>query len=416
MPNPKDYGDPYPSDIGDVPPINPTTGFSETNFKLNTASITGKSAKMRRSPTQENPDLGHRDIQKPPRTTYTGIIVAKTPDRNAWVVLRQDGKRIVAYIRAADGVYDNLRPGEHVTLGVGQLGKNQWLITGSPRRDELSTITVYNTEEQGPSNTLIRVNLDAIEKQTGETTIFNQVAGGVEVNKREWGLFEIHWKVTTVCVNPDDFKAPVRVEAKCDLSEPTKYSLITSESIIFNRDSGFNLSRFVEDDGTIKAMISMAVRSPYMMPFSDEGDGNITWTNAPIVGHSIEAGRKVPQGWVKITSNGGGYIWLGHGNAKLKMRFPDTFPFTGSHLVVSGESGECVQTKWSNPGGNGYITIYCCYDGELIGRWKVEDGLIVSGPGIIPTSSQDGVPVTCNVVPSQIWSCTSDDVTNPPAN
>lgn len=413
----KDYGDPYPSDIGDVAPINPTTGFAETNYKLNSQGIVqGAQPKMRRSPTQENPDLGHRDIQKPGRIVFTGIIVSKTPNRNAWIILRQDGKRGIAYIRGADGVYDNLRPGEHVSMCQGPLGSNQWLITGSPRRDELATISIYNSEEQGPSNTLIRVALDEIEKQTGEVGIFTKLAGGIKVNKHEWGLYEIHWKVTVVCVNPDEADV-LTVARECLPLTGGPKTEVGADRIVVDRRAGLDLYSRVdgdENESTRNAIITIQVPPPYYSvqtpadvfenPAANTQDPPL-WTNGVILGHSIEVGRQVPQGWVKIVSNGGGYAWLGHGNAKIKMRLPDTFPFVGSHLVVSGESGECVQTKWTNPGGNGYITIYCCYDDTLIGRWKVEDGLIISGPGIIPTSSQDGVPVTCNHVPRKIWSC-----------
>lgn len=428
---PQDYGDPFPSDIGDIPPASPVSGFGETNFRLSdTNRVTARAGKMRELPGQAEPDLGVRKDEKPPRITYTGLVIKQGFAPGEWEVLRQDGKRGIAYIRASDGVYDQLRPGEHVTMCLGQLGKNQWLITGAPRRNELSTIEITNSLEQGPSNTLIRINMDELVSETSMADGFSQLGGGFRADKAKVGLYAIHWSVTAVCVNPDPFTTSVVAEGKCEqLSElTTKRDKVVGESTIYNRDSGLFLSRYVEADGAVKAMVSLKVRTPYLMPtsgvpsdpdVSDDVNEGVTWTDSPILGGNLTVGKTAPQGWLKITNVAGSYLWLGHGNTKSKIRFPNSQAVVGSHLVVSGTHEDayeqCVQLKWSSRGLTGVFTVYDC---DCLPTYlSVRDGLIVgvTGSRLHDTLSNiaTNVPVNCQDNTPRIWSCVDDDVLNP---
>lgn len=415
MARPGDYGDPRPSDIGDVAPPNPVAGFGQTNFNLGGlggAVRGGNAPGMRDVPGKANPDL---EIPKPgeeSRIVFTGVLVRPAPGRNAWYVLRQDGKLGVAYARSDDGIYEGLTRGEHVVMVQGQLGKNQWLITGSHRNFELSSLSLTNSESHGPSDNQIRINFDEVINRSGDDANLVQFREGVRVTQHKYGLYQIDWQVTVICVNPDEAESKIRIEKECLPTDTIAPVGVTADTLVVDRRVGFELYRrpdILDDGPNLKGIVSLQIPPPFMMAQSAANinldpnvwtDDPVTWTDAPILGHSLTVGLRVPQGWIKIYDNANNYLWLGNGYTRQRIRFPDDLPYVGSHLVVAGQSGECVQLKWSPTGGTGTITAYDCYCNPLV--WFVEDGLIVSGPGIgIPINQQ----VDCSNYPFKVWDC-----------
>lgn len=407
---PLDYGDQNPSDIGDTPPVSRAQGFSEADYQVS-SSLRQRSTRARpRYPLRANPNAKEakkEDIT--PQDAFTVLLIKDLGNRQ-WRCLRHDGKIQVAQVVGVDGVYDELKVGEYATMTRGP-DASKWLLSGDNRHNELSVMQVTNNGDISFSKgDTKKVEMNEVITTTGSDTESSD--GGIKVKKTDKALYRIAIKITAKCQNPDPINddddpaavSHLRVRAACFGGNITTEHKLTEKPKVMNfkRNVGFVMEY---EPISKESRISINVPETEFIPQTPAGGADIVWTDTPKIANSIEVGTKQGQGWVKIVCQADAHLWLGHGDIPLKLRFPNKAPSFGSHLMISGMGGAgCTQLKWSKGGGRGEIKIYCSYC-DLDKTWKVEDGLVISGPDISAPSPSDGEPAICNSVDRRVWTC-----------
>jgi hypothetical protein len=393
MAAPRDYGDRLPSDLDDVAPGDPTAGFAEVDY--DSQSIKPKGFKAR-GPRSANPNLGVEEKKFPPRYAYTGLIV-KQVKRDVYKVIRQDGLYGTAYTRDDDGVYDAYAAGAYVTMIAGPI-KDQWLIVGAPKNLVQSFMLCTNSERIGPVNNQTRIVFDTLVSQRGEAIRLNPGGRTFAARHDTIGMYRVSLKAIVRCIKSKKAGATFKANSDCSSAFANgDEATVNDEFDRFKVDRNVGLQ--VQKDGCSAVVGFQVPESEYVFQ-TNTGGGSPIWTDSLVVANYVEAGSKVPQGWLKARCSGAPFLWLGHGDAGLKLRFPNNAPSVGRHLVAQAVNGECVQLKWSAIGGNGYIRAY--YDGD-IREWVIEDGLVISGPDITPPAANS--QVFCNSTTRKIWTC-----------
>lgn len=373
---PKDYGDPKPSDLDDVPPINRGDLLEEHSYRVSQIGK-GKDVKPR-LPAQVNPDTGQQ-LQKLPRRTSHMAVIVRREAFNRFLVLRQDGRRGIATTRGDDQQYDGLSVGEYVSIEAAEI-PDTYYITGCTRNKELDSLVLYNGIEIGPTNTQRQIFFDTVELKTGSR--IETFAGGFRVLKDRFALYEISYSVTVEAEQQSiETSGEVVVSNNCppiqthELERPRSFNEIS-----FERESGFRVDETSQE--RCKAFVSLNVPREDYLPRTSIFN-SVEWTDHPYVANSMTVGTQVPQGWLHLTNINNRTVSLAAGNRTNQIMFPNNIPVVGSHLFISGLLGEAIQLRWTKSGGGtGRIQAYDCYG--ACATWIVQDGLVVSGPGITP--------------------------------
>lgn len=396
MSRPGDWGDPSPSDLDDVAPSNPTSGFQERDYTVNfddkSKDVSGQ------LPRRATPNLQQPNVEKDKRLNFVGIILSEGDGKGVYNVLRQDGFTGIGLLHGDDQRYAKYRPGDHVDMSASQI-PNQWLIAGHPRNTEYSSIDVYNGEVVGPTNTIKDIEFNMIDTLTGDDLVLDD--GEVKILRDAGGLYEIHYTVILAMSTPEDLTskdATVKVGHNCD-SDITE----SVSKIVFDRKVGFRAK--TDSEGCSTLITLQAGETDYLLQ-QPSGGGKVVWTNEPWVNSALRVGTGVPQGWVKIVCTAAGELWLGHGLKNQKLLFPDNDPEAVSHLYVSGLSADkkAVKLKWAPTPGCGKIEFTDYYGVKK--TWIVERGMIMSGPDINKCAEYD--PVVINEPKRKIWECDND--------
>lgn len=404
---PLDYGDQNPSDIGDVPPVSRIGGFSESEFSVVNPSKTVST--RARPPRQANPNA--QEAKKTDlhlQDAYTGVLIQRV-DAETWIVLRQDGFRVTAKTSGDYNVYQEYKIGETCSLTRGPGASNStsgqsWFMSADSKNKELSSMQVTNTGDISFKATTT-VDMARIITQSG--SLIESDGSGLVVKADKAGLYQIHYKITALCTDPDDDSADiekfrVQVSAGCFGVFSGTSKILTPARIDFRRNVGFRVG---DDAINGVAQVTLNISESEYAPQSPLGGDDVIWTDEPHYGNSLVVGSKVSQGWIKIRCTGESHLWLGHGDKSLKLRFPNKDPVFAGHLVANGLGGAgCTQLKWSKAGGKGEMAIVCSYC-SLDKTWKVEDGLVISGPGIEAPSQSDGEQAVCTETTRGVWSC-----------
>lgn len=399
--NPNDYGDPKPSDLDDVAPVNRGDLLEEHAYRI-TRPI-GKRIVKPRDDVKVDPETEVQLQKLPARTSFMALILERL-GVGEYRVLRQDGKRGIAYTHGDDTRYDALSIGEYVSLENGTI-PNTYYITGDARHNELPTLTLYNSQDIGPTDTNKKINLDSIELQTGESLL--AIDGGFLVFQDTYALYEINYSFT---LEQQDIQGSVdgtslSIGTVCPMPFlPEAKNTRDYNQIKLDRDSGFYVKE--SKDAVCTAFVSLAIPRNNYIPQSNFvlGVQSVSWSDGPTIGNKLTIGADVPKGWLKIQNSGESYVQLSHGKQKLKFSFPNNVPVAGSHLFASGVSGECVQSRWTRAGGTGMIQAYNCYN--ECSTWIVADGLIISGPGISAATGTE-LP-NCQETPTSYYECDDD--------
>jgi len=408
----KDLGDLHPSDLDDYAPRRPTSAYEEVQYIL-AANRKQKKRNAKGLPDFQ-PDTETPNIPKPERPTYHAIILERIsapgsfPPRYA--VLRQDGQKGEAITSGSEGVYYEYRVGDSVQLTMEQ-APNAWAIVGAPRSKQLPVLEVGISESQGPTRTSLYIPFDTkITEVAADMGKLENLIGNIVVKEEEAGLYHIEWSVTTVCFDPvdtTDTQDSITVWDQCtnlaeDVNEPVETSHIR-----FDRRVGFEVFK----DAAGRAFVKLVCGETDCMLYHPGGGKTVpvTWSPNPRAGGSITVGTQTTQGWVKIVCNGTGMVWLGHGNAALKYRFPNHAPSgVDSHFYISAITGSCIQLEHTEPGVTGAINLAKCpvYAG---GYWTYpcaelvfSRGILTKGTGMLPPNSNPGL-VECNDNELEDW-------------
>lgn len=399
---PQDFGDQFPSDLGDTPPGSPVDGYQERDYRIRRRTVRGSRP---RPEVQATPNLNVERPRPEPRVSFMGVIV-KRVHGNRYIVLRQDGKRGFGFTRGDDDVYDVLLPGETVSMHADQT-PGVWTIEGSERRKEMGSIRVTNSSALITTADRL-IPLDVLINQTGtdENGVnlkMQQFNGGIRVLQNFSGQYEISVAVNVQYTDPQkDQGNQTRFRAAC-IGDPDGTPADLSPNIVtFDRNVGFTIGW---DQGNCEAQVSMKISESDYMLYSPDGGGRAVWTNNPKIAGCLEVGTRASIGWLKLVGGeGGGFTWLGNGEGNLKIRFPGSVGEVDSHLIVEAKTGEAVKLAFSKPGGTGKICFYCYYCGTS--EWEVDKGLVISGPCIEAPSSQGSVSV--DDTPRTDWQCQGD--------
>lgn len=398
---PRDYGDSNPSDIGDVPPLRRASGFTEADYQIENAANANRGFRMRYG-LKANRATDTQQQANPVRDGFNAIIV-KRISNNKYKVLRQDGRTLEAQTYEDESKYDGLREGDLCVLQRGS-GPNVWYIQCNTKNKQLSAWTVTNSDVINKDETG-NIDLNLVVADIGKF-VEDDGVGLIVTDGPNLAVYHVSWSVNAECVNPTDpdddpdSRTSIWVDASCQ-PEPGKQSgTVPAKAISFRRNVGFLMGWESTQE---EAIITLNVGETDYVPQSPAGGGDVVWTNEPQISGAIKVGTQEPQGWVKIVSNGGGEVWLGHGSQTAKIKFPNNNPSESSHLVIGGKSGDCVQLKWTKQPGRGDMIVNCSYC-DLDLKWKVEDGLIISGPGISPQSPSEAAVCTPNQ--RKTWNCT----------
>ena len=396
--NPEDYGDSKPSDLDDVPPQNRGGLLEEHAYRIN-KRIESKLVKPRQ-PALVNPDLQQQVEKLDVRTSFMAVILSRTR-KGEYVVLRQDGKRGTAFTRGDDAIYDALSPGEYVSLENGTI-PDTYYITGDARHLELDTLVLYNTEIIGPTNTSKKITVDAVELETGGTLeAFN---GGFRVLQDTFALYEISYSFSVEQTDNYEADGLASITIGNDCGSDSVYLEAPRPFTGFRADQNSGLKVRHSVDDRCNAYLAIDVQKDNYVPTTTLL-GDTVWSDVGHIGNSLKVGMDVPRGWLHI-GRAFSKVSLAAGNKELKVIFPNNSPVNGSHLFAEGIGthpfGECVQLRWTKAGGNGVIQAYNCYSQCV--QWVVENGLIISGPGITSPSGS-GVYVDCTETPESIYDC-----------
>jgi hypothetical protein len=202
MANPADFGDPFPSDTGDVSPVDPTAAFAERDFRLKRPEARAVKA---RPPVRSTPDLRIEPPRKDTRTTFQGRVVKRESD-GKWVIIRQDGFRGVGVVQYDDQFYDTLKIGDQVTLISGQV-PGVWHIVSRSFPKEMSSIRLTNNATVQTSNAEKTIKFDELIEMTGDPndpTYDNETSEGQEIviKRNLRGEHEISLTVTVETTKP----------------------------------------------------------------------------------------------------------------------------------------------------------------------------------------------------------------------
>lgn len=398
--NPEDYGDPKPSDLDDVPPQNRGDLLEEHAYRIR--KQLSKIIKPKQ-PALVNPDTQQQVEKVDVRTSWMALLLERIRP-GEYRVLRQDGFRGIAYTHGDDTRYDSLQIGEYVSLEQGTI-PGTYYITGDARHNELSTLVLYNTEIIGPTNTSKKITVDAVDLETGDSLV--AFDGGFRVLQQQFALYEISYSFSVE--QTDNYEldgmGSIAIGNNCEEVAQTYLEsprLFTGFRAVQN--SGLKIRHSVDD--RCNAYLVLDVPKDNYLPTTSL-IGDTAWSDVGHIGNSFKVGMDVPRGWLHI-GRAFSKVSLAAGNKELKMIFPNNNPVNGSHLAVEGTHadtyGMCVQTKWTRAGGTGVIQAYNCYSQCV--QWIVENGLIISGPGIVgPTGN--GVYVDCTETPESFYECNS---------
>lgn len=397
---PRDYGDRNPSDIGDVPPFARVSGFAEADYQIQSGQAASRGFKMRYG-ARTNRATDAQQKPNPVRDGFNAVIV-KRVSNNRYKVLRQDGRTLIAQTYEDESKYDGLREGDLCVLQRGS-GPDVWYIQQNTKNKELSAYAVSNNSVILIDEDII-LQLNELETDIGKFVI-NTGTGLKIQDGPNLAVYHVSWSVNAECINPDDpdadpdYRTPIWVDATCQPQVARQTGAVPAKSISFRRNVGFIMGW---EPVTEEAIVSLNVGETDYMPMSPAGGGDVVWTNEPWISGSLKVGTQESQGWIKIVSNGGGEVWLGHGAKTQKIKFPNNDPQDSSHLIIGGKSGDCIQLKWTKQPGRGDMVVNCSYC-DLDLKWKVEDGLIISGPGINPQSPSEAA--ICQPNQRRVWNC-----------
>jgi len=351
MVRPKDYGDQFPSDDGDIVPSSPTAGMAEVDFSVQAVN--------QLHPTAPVPQIT-RATQFPtpanvPVAVQAGVITntfvngkdGNHPKTNPRRFLVQDttGHQRIAYV-------PEMRSDEQYQIGdsVGLIrGANpqDWIIEGRGRQHESQIINCVTGAAQvfdeiaemiPMAVNLLQVPIDAAFgpgkefqlladgqiQYTGTDQAIVTIAFGGSFQRQIEG--HVHnLPVLTQCIEPGDWVAN-DIETHND-------------RIAFAKNIGFTLQL---DHDTETATISIQADLTGGILNQQTIGEHPVWTTCPVLGGDISVGVS-GDGWVKIGDEDR-YAWLTHGDGQIKLRLPTDAPTKiGTVLAAVGITGQCVQ-------------------------------------------------------------------------
>lgn len=124
---PHDYGDRYPSDVGDTAPADPTAGFAEVDYIPR--FVGGRNIeKPVATPTTipVGPSTPNIPASKP--AVYLGVIVSSRVETYYYWVLTQDGRRVLGYTLTSG----TLEIGTEVTVIRGNSSNSFFIVPVTP--------------------------------------------------------------------------------------------------------------------------------------------------------------------------------------------------------------------------------------------------------------------------------------------
>lgn len=439
MVRPQDYGDRFPGDGDDTAPANPTDGYTEVDYDI--SSLKGKEIVAGNPPNLvPNPDV---DFNRGENIRVFAAIVMEevdpadpaflpnSPTAQRWC-LRQDGKRVAAYALTLEN-YERFKTGDDVILRSDNQqewdsdANNHWIMIGKSRPTELPVLDVYLSADAGPFNNVFTVPFDAIKEQLPiDDTFggFNELAftpPSVTVKRDGQSLYHLEFSVTLEHVDAVEQANIPFAQKGCfvenDLDGTSDGAELVARKMWFSGQNGFRVLWDPDDCSANITLGSQTCRDSVLNQRQVRKFEPALWTDSPRFGGSVWIAKNRATGYAKI-GNRENYVWLTHGFGRLKFRFPANGPLTKpSFLVAIAGKDECVQTGWMPIGGKGEIKAQStivdhydyCYiyiegaDPQFCARpvyqeytWTVCQGLIVSGPGILPNGESP-----CNLQASE---------------
>jgi hypothetical protein len=205
MSNPQDFGDPFPSDSGDVAPPDPTAAFIERDFKVKHPEARGVKP---RAPIRDTPNLRPEPPKQDTRIAFAARLV-KREREGVWIVVRQDGRKGSVQVPGDDGFYETLKVGDTVTVSMGQV-PGVWHLSGPNRQVEMDSIRLTNNAKIQTSNASKTIAFDELIEQTGDEDVFDyNTSSGDEVviKKKDFnGEYEISLTITVETTKPKEKK------------------------------------------------------------------------------------------------------------------------------------------------------------------------------------------------------------------
>lgn len=386
---PLDFGDKNPSDIGDVAPASPIAGFAESN-NVGSGDIWSRRKPKTRIDQQFVPDGKKGEKFLPRRLSFDGTIIQRISPKGATVpikykILRQDGRVIIGLAFGKEGFYSDLRNGDSVTIQETQK-PDVYTIVGEPRGKQLDSLTV---SVFGPfnCNTVMTIPFDTIEEQTNTGLSFINPPFIVIGGESKSALYQIDFKVSIDSLNSiagGESIGEIYSYLNCYDAEKEETDEHKIRAQGYDKQSGFKLSKW-----DCSTLLWMTGGGTHFMPYQPAGGGPIRWSGDPRLAGGLILGTKVPQGWLRIHTNGDSLVWLGNGDSRHAYRFPNNPPVMDSYLRVAGISnfegfGAAIQLEHSEQGASGTVSYTDCLG--YCKSFVVKKGIITSGNGLQVTT------------------------------
>lgn len=386
----RDFGDQFPSDQDDTPPPDPTAGFQEVDYEIE--SLIGHDIGVPWS-SAIAPDPGIEPTDEDIVRTWFALILEKVdplssdysdtyPVDQYWV-LRQDGKRVHAY-NVTEELGEYYKTGDDVIIRKDSAGPHNdeaiygWIIIGKeqPRESALLDLTLSD-DTPCTSNPFI-IPFDTIVSQLppDDNEVFGtkqdvtlEDEGIVKVYCEGEALFHIEFTVTIAFCNPvTEGLDRISVESGCwynaELFDVGKG--ISTPKIWFAKQNGFKVLWDKRDCTANVSIGTDAFPDAVLNQQFPEPLGMAFWTDSPRFGGDVSIGTQRGTAYAKI-GNQSQYAWLTHGGGKIKFRFPKSSPAaTPAFLMGAARKGECVQSSWMDVGGTGKIQALSC----VVSHWE----------------------------------------------
>lgn len=426
---PIDFGDQYPSDIGDLPPPSKLVGLEERSFNIQPTPdpLSVRPGELRR----EGPDLLQSPVAPPSRSTYTAVLVQKITDGQYWA-LRQDGKRgIVEYIGPTNSIYEGLEVGMHVAIIESQVPGVWHVISGLKRREMYAIRLTNSSELETNSESLVPIGTTVLRTGDGPndkndefsvrgSALYITPLGGEEA------VYEISLNINVEYVDETSNSASgMVIETGCTLETEDLYQSDilnqgrrTPDVLYFDPNVGFRqeYGKRTNDEGEEEdySMITMAVDPSNVgsdggghilniSSFETDPDhiGRARWTKDPRTrSMRIEEVMQV-KGW-GFSSLTGQYTVLVGQSHQIDPRWSDGTSGFNRHLYVK-HAGRVKQNAtnpdqvtdppvafldWTKPGVSG--TIYYKDHSGNNRSFSVDKGIIYAGYGLVADSPNFG--------------------------
>lgn len=388
MARPEDWGDQFPSDLDDEPPVSPTTQRTEHSYSIDPVR---EEAKPKDELKDFSPDPNIRQVPDAPRHVYSGTVMAHVNNKDAFPrkywVMREDGALGTARVAKQD-LYSDIKVGDEVSI-IQAPEEEGWIIIGNVRPFELPQMILeiggdvlttqkilipYIVKEEYPID-------DSFGVDTFETIKFIS-PGTVQVTHD--AVYEIQFALTVEHYISDNPIYYIDVEAVCPDGSYSACDVgtIVAPKIEFNKQNGFcvrqeynNCTAFVELNCGVEDTI-LNKQKLNQDPF---------WTQSPRFGGHLTIGTQHQPSWLRWKDKDGPGIMA---RGKLRTMLPPQPPGSSCDFLVADAKGDdIVSLSWLKPGGNGTIKTL-----ELV-EWQYNDTTV----DVSSSLSIDGYECYCDL-------------------